>query len=130
MALAIPPTVLGMQCSGDIGGYTLYTDSRMRTVCFPRHPPKVPRSALQALQRTAFGQAVYNWHDTSPATREAYEQATLTLALQMTGLNLWISLSFSQDESLRQTLSRQSRQVLPLPPDVRPHTLIDPNPPD
>jgi len=117
MALAVPPSLLGTRVSGDVAGYTLYTDKNGAPVIFPRHPPKVPRSILQAKQRTRFAIAVTRWHEAPAIVREAYEAMSLKLSLPMTGLNVWMKLSLTQDEGLRQTLERQSALSLPMPPN-------------
>jgi hypothetical protein len=120
MALAIPPAFIGTQVSGDIAGYTLYTDRKLRNVAFPRHPPKVPRSVLQARQRARFAFVQSSFADQPQHVQEAWERASLTMSLQMTGRNLYTAMAFRQDEPLRQTLERQSGETLPMPPD--PHT--------
>lgn len=123
MAKSIFPNVLGFRVSGDIAGFTLYTDRKYRNIVFPRHPPQVPRSVLQARQRAKFAYAQQCWNEQPAHVQEAYERASLTLSLMMTGRNLWTSLAFRQDESLRQTLERQSHESLPMPPN--PHPIYD-----
>lgn len=122
MPLGIPPTLLGLRISGDVAGLTLYTDKKQRTVAFPRHPPKVPRSVLQARQRARFAFAQQTWGEQNAIVKTAYNEAADKLSLMMTGRNLWICLAFRQSESLRQTLERQSAQSLPMPPD--PQTFV------
>jgi hypothetical protein len=117
MALAIPVAFIGTQVSGDIGGYTLYTDRKLRNVAYPRHPPKKPRSILQARQRSRFAFIQSAFADEPQDIQEAWERASLTMSLQMTGRNLYTALAFRQDEPLRQTLERQSGESLPMPPD-------------
>jgi len=119
MALGVPASLLGWIVSGDIGGYTCYTDRHMRKVVFPAAPPKVPRSILQAHQRQFFAIASADWQQLSPETQQAYERASKKLSLPMAGRNLFFSLAFRQDDQLRRTLERQSRETLPMPPDPR-----------
>jgi len=57
------------------------------------------------------------WHEAPAIVREAYEAMSLKLSLPMTGLNVWMKLSLTQDEGLRQTLERQSALSLPMPPN-------------
>jgi hypothetical protein len=118
VAKATPWSLLGLTVSGDLGDFTLYQRQDRAVVAYPRSPPKVPRTYLQAIQRSRFATAVANWLNADPAERDAYERATLRTALPATGHNLWISLSFSQDDELRDTISRQAGVLLTMPPVV------------
>lgn len=121
MAKGFNPSILGFRASGDVAGYTVYTDREHRNIAFPRHPPQVPRSVLQARQRAKFAYAQQCWRDAPTIVQEAYERASIALSLMMTGRNLWTSMAFRQDEALRQTLERQSGESLPMPPPVHEH---------
>lgn len=116
MADTIPWQFLGVNASGDLGAFTCYTDRFGKKVWYPKSPPETPETPGQRQQRDRFAAAVANWNDLDQATKDAFEQLTLSASLMMTGHNLYISLSFSQDDRLRQTLVRQTGITIPLPP--------------
>lgn len=119
MPKIFPLELLGLNISGDIGGYTMYQDRWRRLEVYPRSPPEVPCSAAQRRRRYQFAVAVQNWRDASEAVRQAYERASLKASLMATGHNLWIRESFRQDAGELATLEAHTGEVLPLPPAVR-----------
>jgi hypothetical protein len=118
MAKSHPPDLLGLNVSGDLGAYTLYTNRNRKLVVYPRSPPQVPATPQQLAQRARFAAAIANWTAAPAATKYAYEAITLRLSIPMTGLNLWIALSFRNDQQLLDTLTRQSAIYAPLPDPV------------
>ena len=118
MAFTIPWQLLGLNISGDLAGFTCFTDRFGKKVWYPKTPPETPETPGQRQQRDRFSTAVTNWKAASQATRELYEATSLRASLMMTGHNLWISLSFSQDDLARQTLVRQTGITNPLPPSI------------
>lgn len=120
MAKTQPYDLLGLNVSGDLGAVTLYTDRFGQKIWYPKSPPETPETPGQRRQRDRFAAAVRNWKETDQATRERFEAVSLKASLMMTGHNLWISLSFSQDGRLAQTLSRQTGIPIALPPAL-PH---------
>lgn len=118
MAFSIPWNFLGLECSGDLAGYTCYTDMSGRKIAFPKSPPEVPETPAQRRWRDRFTNAVLNWNAAPLHVREEYEQVSLRTHLCMTGHNLWVSLSLSQDASLCATLAAQSGIPIELPPPV------------
>lgn len=118
MAFSIPWQFLGLNVSGDLAGFTCYTDRYGKKVWYPKAPPETPETPGQRQQRDRFTLAVNSWKDSTDEIRTAYENVTLTASLCMTGHNLWISLSFSQDDRLRETLIRQTGIYIPLPPQL------------
>lgn len=115
MAEALSFNLLALSIAGDLGDYTLYQHKKRGLVAYPKSPPLVPNTAAQAAQRQRFTQAVRNWQATSVATRTLFEQVSQRLRVPMTGHNIWLHLSFSQDEPLRRTLEHQAMLPLPLP---------------
>lgn len=116
MRFGVPPSVIALYVSGDLAGFTMYTDRFMRHIAYPLAPPKEPPTALQLRQRARFTQAITAWHATTQANRDAYEQITLALSLAMTGHNLWIHVALTGDFPVLDTLQRQSG-ISVIPPD-------------
>lgn len=116
MAETIPWDFLAINASGDLGAFTCYTDRFGKKIWYPKTPPETPETPGQRQQRDRFAAAVANWKEAEQATREAYEAVSLAASLMMTGHNLWVSLSFSQDDQARVTLVRQTGIEIPLPP--------------
>lgn len=56
------------------------------------------------------------WKATYPEERDEYERISLKASLACTGLNLWIHLSFNQDEQELETLNRLTGERAILPP--------------
>ena len=118
MAFSIPWQFLGLNVSGDLGAFTCYTDRFGKKVWYPKAPPETPETPGQRRQRDRFAEAVANWSEADQATRDAYEAVSLAASLMMTGHNLWISLSFSQDAAALNTLCHQTNIAIDLPPPV------------
>ena len=118
MALGVPANVLGLMVSGDIGGFTLYTDRYGRKVIFEKAPPTKPASVLQALQRGRFRSAMINWKAETQAVRDDWENVSLKAALCMTGLNMWLHFSLKGTAAGLATFSRQTGITLTMPPTV------------
>lgn len=113
-----PAALLALRVSGDWDGLTLYTSRSHKLVAFPRSPPTQPPSAAQLAQRQRFAAAINNWTLTTQQQRINYDLATRRLSLSLTGLNLWIILSFRQSSRLLATLSAQASLTLNMPPAV------------
>lgn len=118
MPYTVPWNLLGLIVSGDIGDFTIYTDRHMRKEVFPRAPPKEPPTARQIARRQAFARAVRNYKSLTPEETAQWENVTRMLSMPLTGQNLFISLSFSQDNDSLITLNRQAATTLTLPPPV------------
>lgn len=118
MALTVPAEFLGLMISGDVDGVTIYTDRHGRKVSYKKAPPLKPASVLQALQRGRFRDAMTNWRNSTPAVKADWENASLRLALCMTGLNLWLHFSLKGRAAALTTLSLQSGITLSMPPTV------------
>jgi len=119
MAWTIPWNIIGLQVSGDVGDLTIYTDRFGRKVPFPRSPPKQPPSIAQVQRRNQFRQAVQSYMMQTEQVKQQWEDITKKLSLPLTGQNLWISASFSQDSFALQTLNKQANTSVEMPPSVQ-----------
>jgi len=118
MAWSVPWNLLAMYLSGDLGGYTVYSDRYGRPTWFPKDTPSRPPSQEQIILRQRFAAAQANWKAADAETRANYEAATKKLSMPLTGQNLWISVSMRHDTSGLETVSAQSGLALPTPPFV------------
>lgn len=119
MALAIPPDLLGFRVSGDVDGITIYTDRYGRKIAFKKSWPDKPPSASQAINRARFRTAVASWRNLTQPERDAYERATLSLSLYMTGINLYVHLCLRGTAIEWEQLCQSSGESLYQPPWVR-----------
>lgn len=118
MAWSVPWNLIAMYLSGDVGGYTVYSDRYGRPTWFPKDTPSRPPSTEQQVLRSRFKQAQSNWKAADETTRRNYETATRLLSMPLTGQNLWISVSMRHDTSGLETVAAQSGLILPTPPFV------------
>lgn len=118
MPFGIPASIIGLVVVGDLAGQTIYTDRHGRKIYYPQAPPTKPASQMQIKQRARFQIAVANWSATDPTTRVRYEDASLAASLAMTGLNLWVSISLTNDIEVLATIALQTGIPLSPPPDV------------
>ena len=114
----IPPQLIGMTVSGDMNGETFYTNRFGRTVVYPHAPPKCPPTLAQIAQRYRFVMAIRTWQARPAYLQNQYIDVARRTGIRFTGLNLWISLSFSQDRGLINTLFNQTGIMLGMPPSV------------
>lgn len=108
MPLGYPVDLLGFMVSGDIGGFTIYTDRFYRKVIFPIAPPCEPPSPMQVKQRARFASAMASWRAADQADRDGFEEISLRASLCMTGLNLWIHTCLKGTFVQLATLQRQT----------------------
>lgn len=118
MALGIPASCLGLIVAGDVGGYTLYTDRWGRKVAFPQSPPKEPPSPMQVKQRNRFASSVANWVAETREVKNTWEQLSLAANVCMTGHNLYIHYSLSNDQPALDTLIAQTGIFVTMPSSV------------
>lgn len=114
VAWVIPWNLIAANISGDIGGYTIYTDRFGRPTVFPKSPPEKPPSPAQVLQRRRFADSHSLWQQLPSAEKRALEDACRKLSVNMTGKNAFMSACLLNRDDNLQTLSRQSG--IPLPP--------------
>jgi hypothetical protein len=118
MALSLPANALGLIVSGDVAGYTIYTDMLGRKVAFPQAPPKEPPSPLQISHRARFRMAQEAWTALTDSEKAVLELATQRASLAMTGQNLYIAIALKNQPGLVETLERQTDLSLPAIPYV------------
>lgn len=118
VALTVPAQVMGLIVSGDVAGYTIYTDMRGRKVAFPVAPPKEPPSPPQIAHRERFRQAVAAYLALSAEQRATLELCVQRASLALTGLNLYIAIALKNQTGLVETLERQTDLSLPAIPYI------------
>lgn len=108
MAWSCPWNYLGMIVSGDVGGYTIYTDRFGKKVIYPASPPKCPSTPNQLLQRLRFRLAQADYMSQPAAVKLAWETIPKRASLCATGQNLWLHFALCPDPAALQTLIRQT----------------------
>lgn len=116
MALGIPANIIGLIVSGDIGGFTIYTDRYARKVAYPKSPPKEPPTEMQVGCRNRFKAAQAQYMAFSAADKKLYEDLTKKASLCLTGQNLVIHVAMKHAFGLLDTLMHQTGITVP-PPD-------------
>lgn len=99
---------LGLRIQGDLDGITCYRSSRKGIVWYPRAPPTVPPSDLQADQMDKWKDQLEDWTELPDATRLAWMQLASTAHLRIHGLNLYLWWRSSYDDAAIHTLERQT----------------------
>jgi hypothetical protein len=116
VALAIPPSIIGLQVAGDAFGMTFYRSKTQGQVVYNvAKSAKKPRGGC-VTRITLFVEAHRQWNLLSPAAKADYEYLTKAGHYPMTGCNLWVKLCLTQSLPLYHTLLLQSH--LPLAPPV------------
>ena len=118
MAYTVPWHLIGLQISGDIGPYTIYTDRHARKVVFPKAPPKEPPSEFQIDLRARFKSAQAEYMAQTDQVKAEIEAATKKLSIPLTGQNLWISIAMKANFEVLQTIRDQSGINLATPTAV------------
>jgi hypothetical protein len=118
VALALPAQAMGFIVSGDVAGYTIYTDMHGRKVAFPQAPPVEPPSPLQIQHRARFRIAQQAWTALTVAEKATLELCTHRASLAMTGQNLYLAIALKNQAGLVATLERQTDLTLPAIPYV------------
>jgi hypothetical protein len=104
--------VIGFNCTGDLGPWTLYTSSRAQIVFFPRMPALNPASPKQMTQRAKFVTAALAWQSLTAAQRAQYRAAEQRGSLKITGYNLFVYGRTTGDQITRATIARQTGTML------------------
>lgn len=99
---------LGLRIQGDIGHITCYRSSRRGLVWFPKAPPRKPASDLQNAYRAKWRAILDDWNAFPKATKAKWMAITRKASLSIHGLDLYIWWRCSQDDSIVQTLQRQT----------------------
>jgi hypothetical protein len=115
MAWSVPWNLIGLQVSGDVGGFTIYTDRHGRKVVFPKAPPEKPPTQRQLQQRSRFRAAQRSWAALSLDDKAKLEEMTKKASAPMTGQNLWIHSALTADNPAIETLEAQTGITVPKP---------------
>jgi hypothetical protein len=113
MAWTVPWNLLALRVSGDVGGFTIYTDRNMRKVVFPKSPPEKPPSPRQLDNRRRFRDAHAVWKTLTAEQKSNLEHACRVLSICQTGKNVYMSACLLNDDAALRTLERQSQTPLP-----------------
>lgn len=108
MAFTIPWQILAMGLSGDIGGYTIYTDRFGRKVIYPKSPPEKPPTQRQLTAQQRFRSAQKAWSDLTTEKKENLEEVCKKANASMTGQNLYIHTAMTNDQTAIATLEKQT----------------------
>lgn len=107
----VPTSVLqfmGLSIQGDIDGITCYRSARHGVIWFPKAPPTKPASPLQLAQRVKWRRILDDWLALSDAVRRNWMLITERATLSLHGLNLYIWWRCAEDDSIIETLQRQT----------------------
>lgn len=99
---------LGLNIQGDIDGITCWRSKRGAVIWYPRAPPKCAPSQLQVDQRAKWRSILDDWNALPAATRANWMLITERASLSIHGLNLYIWWRCAQDDSIVNTLERQT----------------------
>lgn len=118
MAHTIPWQLIGARVSGDLDGYTIYTDKHGRKIVYPISPPDKPPSQAQIARRTRFTAAQRAWSSLTATEKEALEVCCRISNAPITGQNLYIRVALTGNTDLLATLARQTGIPLPAIPHI------------
>lgn len=115
MAWSVPWNLIGLQVSGDVGGFTVYTDRYGQKVVFPKSPPEEPPSEKRIAQRNRFKLAQEDWQSLDQQTKADLEEMCRRASVPLTGQNLWIHSALTNDADAMRTLMDQTGITTPVP---------------
>ena len=101
-------TLLGLNLTGDIGPFTVYTSRRAGTVWFLKSPPKKPPNVNQVRQRNRFRLAARAWQALQKGTRHDWNTAARRAHLRCSAYNLWIHWQTRRLPAYIRTIERQT----------------------
>ena len=104
--------LLGLNPSGDLGDYTVYTSRRKGIVWFVKAPPKCPPTYLQRRQRNAFTLAALCWRRVSSEARRTWSAAARLAGLKCSGYNLFVFFQLTRDRAAIRTIEHQTGKQL------------------
>lgn len=100
--------ILGLGIQGDIGDITCYRSTPGGVIWFTKAPPKCPATDLQNQLREKWRLIILDWTELPGASRAAWSLIVERASLSLSGINLYIWWRCSQDNSIIQTLERQT----------------------
>lgn len=98
--------ILGFVTWGDIGPLTIYRTKRGRMVFFAKAPPLCPASLAQQANQDLWRLAAVNWKRMDADRRARWELASKRASLSITGYNLFVYWSTTNDTTAVQTVER------------------------
>lgn len=101
-------SLLGLNPTGDLGPFTIYTSRRAGTVWFLKSPPTSPPTVHQLRQRNRFRLAAAAWRAQPQETRDAWNLACRRAHLYLHGYNLFVWWQLRRLRSTLATIERQS----------------------
>lgn len=116
MAWTMPPNLIALEVSGDIGDLTFYRNKNHKTVAFPKDFRQENPSEKRLAQQERFRNAQSQWADLTAEQKNALEEACRQLSMPLTGQNLFISVALRGDFEAYQTVANQSGISLPPAP--------------
>ena len=117
MALAIPPSIIGLQVAGDACGLTFYRSKSQGQVAYAIAKSAKPPSGGCITRIALFVEAHHQWNLLTHTQKADYSYLAKAGHYPMTGCNLWVKLCLTKSLSLYHTLLLQSH--LPLAPPVQ-----------
>lgn len=99
---------LGVNIQGDLAGITCYRSKRGGVIWYPKAPPKCQPSQLQIDQRAKWRAILDDWLALTDAARADWMLITERASLSLHGLNLYIWWRCSEDDTVINTLERQT----------------------
>jgi len=122
------PSLLALNISGDLDGYTYYVNKNRKVVAYPSVPALRPPTLAQQIVRARFALAMQGWSALTPEARSHYNEACDRLCLCMWGANLFANLSLTDPGDLHKTISQQVGLPLVVPPDFTSGAMALPGP--
>lgn len=100
--------IMGLSIQGDLDGITCWRSKRGAVIWYPKAPPTKPPSALQTQQREKWRAILDDWLALSDSVRANWMLITQRASLSLHGLNLYIWWRCAEDDTIIQTLERQT----------------------
>lgn len=107
-----PICFLGFNPTGDLGGFTCWTNMAGRVIWIDKAPPLNPPSTLQSQMRNLFRMYATAWRALPAERRAAWLRAAKAAHLYVTGYNLWVWYQRTLDVPTIRTIERQTGETL------------------
>lgn len=104
---------LGFNPTGDLAGWTLYTNKRGGVIWFPKSPPTKLRTAPQLRQWFRFVQAAQAWRSLTQGQKNEWFKAASRAHLYLSGYNLFVWWQLKPDVATLRTIARISGANVP-----------------
>lgn len=103
---------IGINPTGDLGGFTAYTSRRAGTVWFVKSPPLTPPTIRQLHQRDRFRLAAQAWRNLDHDTKQNWHLAARRARLYVNGYTLFVWYQLTRARAGLATIERQSAITL------------------